>query len=169
MTFGQRVVSVLKLDARTFEEIESDTTANGQALAVVVIGSVAAGVGALFLLGPFGLIRETLVALMGWVMWAGVTWVIGTKLMPEPETRSDMGELLRVIGFSYAPYIFAVFSYVPFLGPIVRTVVAFWLLATTVIAVRQALDYRSTWRAIAVVLIGWLFFVVITLVFGRSG
>jgi hypothetical protein len=165
MTFAQRVTSVLRLDAAAFEEIEADRTANGQALAVVVVASLAAGLGAVFLLGPIGLLRETVGALVGWVMWAGVTYVIGTKLMPEPQTRSDMGELLRVIGFSYAPNVFAIFAFVPLLGRLVQVVVAFWLLAATVIAVRQALDYRSTGRAIAVVLIGWVFFVVITAVF----
>jgi hypothetical protein len=165
MTFGQRLTRVLRLDAAAFEEIEADRTANGQALAVVVAASLAAGLGAGLLLGPFGLLRETLVALVGWVMWAGVTYVIGTKVMPEPQTRSDMGELLRVIGFSYAPNIFAFFAFIPVLGGLVRVVVAFWLLAATVIAVRQALDFRSTLRALGVVLIGWLFFVLITAIF----
>mgnify|MGYP003578742105 CR=1 FL=1 len=165
MTFGQRVVHVLRLDAAAFEEIEADRHANGQALAVVVVASLAAGLGAGFLLGPFGLIRETLAALIGWVMWAAVTYVIGTKILPEPQTRSDMGELLRVIGFSYAPNAFAIFAFVPLLGWFVRIVVAFWLLAATVLAVRQALDYRSTGRALLVVLIGWVFFVFLTAAF----
>lgn len=161
MTFAQRVKGVLILDARTFEEIEADTTANAQALIVVVAASVAAGLGASVGFGPVGLLRETFAALIGWIMWAGVTYIIGTKLLPEPQTRTDMGELLRVIGYAYAPNLFAIFVFVPLLGVIVSTVVAFWLLAATVVAVRQALDYTSTPRAIAVVLIGWLVFVVI--------
>jgi hypothetical protein len=161
MTFGQRVTGVLKLQPSTFEEIEADTSATGQALAVVVIASVAAGLGAGLLLGPVVLVRETLAALIGWVMWAGVTYLIGAPLMPEPGTRTDMGELLRVIGFSYAPNVFAFFAFIPVLGYVVRVVVAFWLLAATIIAVRQALDYRSTARAAAVVLIGWLLFVIV--------
>ena len=108
-----------------------------------------------------GLLRETIGALVGWVMWAGVTWVIGSKLLPEPQTRTDMGELLRVIGYAYAPQLFAFFAFIPILGGVVNTVVAFWLLAATILAVRQALDYASTLRAAAVVLIGWLVFVVI--------
>jgi hypothetical protein len=92
-------------------------------------------------------------------MWAGVTYVLGARLMPEPDTRTDMGELLRVIGYSYAPSFFALFAGVPFVGYGIRMAVDFWLLATTVLAVRQALDYKSTPRAFAVVLIGWLFFV----------
>jgi hypothetical protein len=108
------------------------------------------------------LVQVTLAALIGWIMWAGVTYLIGGRLMPEPGTHTNMGELLRVIGFSYAPNIFAVFAFIPVIGVLVRVVVAFWLLAATVIAVRQALDYRSTMRAVAVVLIGWLLFLVIT-------
>ena len=161
MTFGQRVTGVLKLQPSTFEEIEGDRSATGQAVAVVIVASVAAGIGAGLLLGPLALVRETLAALIGWVMWAGVTYLIGARMLPEPGTRTDMGELLRVIGFSYAPNVFAFFSFIPVLGYVVRVVVAFWLLAATIIAVRQALDYRSTARAAVVVLIGWLLFVLI--------
>jgi hypothetical protein len=162
MTFGQRLTGVLKLQPSTFEEIEASVSANGQAVAVVVIASIAAGVGAGMGGGPFVLLRETLGALIGWIMWAGVTYLIGGRLLPEPGTHTNMGELLRVIGFSYAPNLFAFFAFVPVLGGLVRIVVAFWLLAATVIAVRQALDYKSTGRALAVVLIGWLLFVLIT-------
>ncbi len=161
MTFAERVKGVLVLDVKTFEEIEADRTANGQALLVVVAASVAAGLGAGVSLGTMGLLRETLGALIGWVMWAVVTWVIGAKLLPEPQTRTDIGELLRVIGYAYAPQLFAFFVFLPILGGVVSTVVAFWLLAATIVAVRQALDYVSTLRAAAVVLIGWLIFVVI--------
>jgi hypothetical protein len=161
MTFTDRVKGVLLLDARTFENIEADKAANGQALLVVVAASLAAGLGVGIQLGVTGLLREAIGALVGWVMWAAVTWVIGSKLLPEPQTRTDMGELLRVIGFAYAPQLFGFFAFIPVLGVLVSSVVAFWLLAATILAVRQALDYTSTLRAVAVVLIGWLIFVVI--------
>ncbi|HVQ16839.1 MAG TPA: YIP1 family protein [Vicinamibacterales bacterium] len=161
MTFTERVKGVLLLDAKTFEEIEADKSANSQALLVVIAASLAAGLGAGIQLGIIGLLRETIGALVGWVMWAGVTWVIGSKLLPEPQTRTDMGELLRVIGFAYAPQLFGFFAFIPVLGGLVSTVVACWLLAATILAVRQALDYTSTLRAAAVVLIGWLIFVLI--------
>ena len=162
MTFGQRIGGVLRLDATVFEEIEANTTVTGQAVAVVVTASIAAGLGAGALSGPIEMVRETLGALIGWIMWAAVTYVIGARLMPEPQTRTSMGELLRVIGFSYAPNFVDVLALLPFIGGVVRIVVAFWLLAATVIAARQALDYRSTGRAIVVVMIGWLVFVVIS-------
>lgn len=161
MTFAERVKGVLVLDAKTFEEIEADTTANTQALVVVVAASLAAGLGAGVRLGLIGLLRETFGALVGWVMWAAVTWVIGARLLPEPQTRTNMGELLRVIGYAYAPNLFGFFAFIPALGVVVSSIVAFWLLAATIVAVRQALDYVSTLRAAAVVVIGWLIFVLI--------
>jgi Yip1 domain len=161
MTFAARLKGVLMLDVRTFEDIEADRTANLQAFLVVVGASLAAGLGAGVRLGVIGLLRETFGALIGWVMWAAVTWVIGSKLLPEPQTRTDMGELLRVIGYAYAPNLFGFFAFVPTLSVAVSTIVSFWLLAATILAVRQALDYASTLRAAAVVLIGWSIFVVI--------
>src|SRR4029434_10334832 len=161
MTFAARVRGVLLLDVKTFEEIEADTTANLQAFIVVVSASIAAGLGAGVRLGVIGLVRETFGALVGWVMWAAVTWVIGSKLLPEPQTRTDMGELLRVIGYAYAPNLFGFFAFIPAIGVFVSTIVAFWLLAATIVAVRQALDYASTKRAAAGVLMGGFVFVLI--------
>jgi hypothetical protein len=162
MTVTERVTGVLTLRPSVFEDIEADKRANVQAFAVVVLASLAAGLGGGLAGGALGMVRETVGAVVGWVMWAGVTYVLGARLMPERGTRTDMGELLRVIGYSYAPSFFALFSGLPFIGYGIRVVVDFWLLATTVLAVRQALDYTSTLRAFAVVLIGWLFFVAIS-------
>jgi hypothetical protein len=165
MTMAERVVGVLRLDSKVYEEIEHDRTATTQALTVVVVASAAAGIGRGLLFGPLALARESLGAVVGWVMWAGLTYVLGTKVLPEPQTRTDMGELLRVIGFSYAPTVFALLAVVPRLGRVVGPLIALWLLATMVVAVRQALDYTSTGRAFAVVFIGWLVFVGIQALF----
>lgn len=161
MTIAQRLGGVLRLDAAVFEEIEADTGATGQACFVVIGASIAAGIGTGLLLGPMALLRETIGAVVGWLMWAGVTYVLGTRVLPQPQTRTDMGELLRVIGFSYAPNFVSLLALVPVAGRVVRTIVAFWLLAAMVLGVRQALDYTSTFRAFAVVFIGWLIFVAI--------
>ena len=161
MTLTSRLVGVLKLDPAAYEDIEHDPRANAQALTIVILASLAAGLGAGLSLGLTGLVRETVGAVAGWIMWAGVTYLLGTRLWPEPNTRTDMGELLRVIGFSYAPNFFSIFGVLPLVGNLIRGCVALWLLATTVVAVRQALDYRSTARAFQVVVVGWLIFVLI--------
>ena len=159
MTVAQRVTGVLTLRPSVFEDIEADKHANAQAFAVVVLASLAAGLGGGLAGGALGMVRETVGAVVGWVMWAAVTYILGARLMPERSTHTDMGELLRVIGYSYAPSFFPHFAGLPFIGYGIRVAVDFWLLATTVLAVRQALDYTSTVPALPVVLIGWLIFV----------
>ena len=86
MTFGQRLAGALRLDAATFEEIEADATATPQAFAVVLLATAAAGLGAGLALGPWALVRAATAAVIGWVMWAAVTFVLGTRLLPEPQT-----------------------------------------------------------------------------------
>jgi hypothetical protein len=95
-------------------------------------------------------------SLFGWVFWAFMTWVIGTKFLAGPETKSDMGELMRTMGFAQSPGILRLFSGLPLVGWIVEFVVWLWLLVAMVVAVRQALDYKSTGRALAVCAIGWV-------------
>src|SRR5262245_12162779 len=120
---------------------------------------VASGVGAIGEAGLFGFLKVALAGLVAWWVWAFLTWFVGTKLLPAAETRADMGELLRTIGFSSSPGILRVLSGVPLLGPIVGLVASFWMLAAMVVAVRQALDYKGTGRAVAVCLLGFLVYI----------
>ena len=155
-SFMDRVVGAAKLDVRTYEEVEADTTATGQAMAVVVLSSVATGIGS----GEGRYIMGALGALVGWFIWAFLCYVIGTKLLPGPNTKADVGELLRTIGFASAPGMLRVFGIIPLVGWIVMLVTGIWVLVTTVVAVRQALDYTSTMRAIGVCIVGWLVLVI---------
>jgi len=151
-----RMLRAAKLDIALYEEVEHDEGALGQATTVVVLSAVAAGIGSLGIGGLSGLVSGTLAALLGWYVWAFLTYFIGTRLLPEPQTRADHGELLRTIGFSSAPGLIRVAGIIPGLGEIVFMVAGVWMLVAMVIAVRQALDYTSTWRAIAVCAIGWV-------------
>jgi hypothetical protein len=165
MTFVERMIGAAKLDPRVYEEVEADRSATPQALGVVVLASVAGGIGVGA--GLRGLVVGTLGGLVGWAVWAWLIYFIGTRWLPEPDTRADFGELLRTLGFATSPGILRVVGPVPVLGPIVFIVTLVWMLVAVIIAVRQALDYRSTVRAVGVCLIGWLVQVVIlALVFG---
>jgi hypothetical protein len=162
-TLQERVIGALRLETKTFEEVESDQTATGQAALVVVAAAVAAAIGAAG--GGFGAIMVTLVAaLVGWVIWALLTFFIGTKLLPEAGTHADLGQMLRVLGFAAAPGLFGILGFIPFLGWIVRFAVWIWQLMAMVIAVRQALDYTSTGRAVLVCVIGWAVYMIVTVV-----
>ncbi len=154
-TIQARMLRAAKLDVQLYEEVEHDESALGQATMVVVLSALAVGIGSLGLGGLTGLISGTLAALFGWYVWAFLTYFIGTRLLPEPQTRADYGQLLRTIGFASAPGLIRVVGIVPGLGPIVFAVAGVWMLIAMVIAVRQALDYTSTWRAVGVCAIGW--------------
>ena len=150
-----RMLRAAKLDVELYEEVEHDEGALGQAMAVVVLSAAAAGVGSLGAGGLTGLVVGTVSALIGWYVWAFLTYFIGTRLLPEPQTRADYGQLLRTIGFSSAPGLIRVLGIIPGLGTIVFMVAGIWMLIAMVIAVRQALDYTNTWRAVGVCAIGW--------------
>ncbi len=154
-SFTQRMIGAAMLRARTYEEVEADATATGQAMGVVVLSSLAAGIGS-WDLGGGRLLWATASALAGWVLWAALAFVIGTRLLPEPATRSDLGELLRTIGFAASPGVLRVLGIVPWIGWLLTVAVYFWMLAATVLAVRQALDYESTQRAVWVCLAGFV-------------
>jgi len=155
-SFTDRMIRAAKLDVNLYEEVEADRGAMGQAIGVVILSSVAAGIGTIGTTGLKGLLLGTIAALGSWFIWAFMTYFIGTRLLPEPQTKADYGELLRTIGFSSSPGVVRILGIIPMLGAIVNFIVGIWMLVAMVIAVRQALDYKSTWRAVGVCLIGWV-------------
>ncbi len=170
--FVMRLIGAMALDPVTYEEVEADRSATGQAMLVVVLSSVGAGIGARGLGSgsPQSMVFISGLSIIAWASWALLTYQIGVRLLPEPETRSDVGELLRTIGFSAAPGMLRIFGIVPGAAIPAFAVTAVWMLVAMVVAVRQALDYKSTARAVAVCGIGWALAVAIAvgigLVFG---
>tara|TARA_B100000470_G_C19643332_1_gene325292 strand:- start:45 stop:572 length:528 start_codon:yes stop_codon:yes gene_type:complete len=169
--FINRIIRACKLDVNLYEEVEADKSATVQAALVVVLSSLAAGVGALSL-GASNFLMAPILSLVSWYVWAYLIYIIGAKIFPEPNTKADHGELLRTIGFSSAPGLIRVFGFTPELMSITFIGAQIWMLVAMVIAVRQALDYQSTWRAIGVVVIAQLLlaiiFVMLLKLFGPS-
>ena len=154
--FINRIFRAIKIDIDLYEEVEKDKDATIQAGLVVVLSSLAAGVGALQL-GVSNFLIAPMMSLISWYVWAYVIYFVGVKLFPENNTKSNHGELLRTIGFSSAPGIIRVFGVTPDLMTVTFIGSAFWMLACMVVAVKAALDYNSLWRALGVVIIAWLF------------
>ena len=157
-SFTERMIGAAKLDVRIYEEVEADTGATGQAMGVVLLASLAGGIGTVGLgTGSFGsVVIGAIAGLIGWVTWAFVTYIIGTRLLPESQTRADVGELMRTLGFAQSPAVLRILGGLSGVGPLVLSLTQVWLLVTMVVAVRQALDYSSTWRAVGVCLVGWV-------------
>jgi hypothetical protein len=163
--YARRFVGAMALDPETYEDVEADRGAVIQACATVVLSSLAAGIGASGL-GEGGLGRIALfsaVALVGWAAWALVTFEVGARILPGAQTHADVGELLRTLGFAAAPGVFQLLGVVPGAALPVFVVTHVWMLLAMIVAVRQALDYSSTGRAVAVCALGWTLAVVIAL------
>jgi len=154
-SFLNRIFRAIKIDANLYEEVEKDKNATLQAGGVVVISSLAAGVGALHL-GASNFLIAPIMSLISWYVWAYIIYFVGVKLFPEKQTKSNHGELLRTIGFSSAPGIIRVFGITPDLMTVTFIGSAFWMLACMVVGVKSALDYNSLWRALGVVIVAWL-------------
>ena len=169
--FVDRIFRACKLDVNLYEEVEADKSATVQAALVVILSSLAAGVGALHL-GASNFLIAPLLSLLSWYIWAYLIYFIGARLFPEPNTKADHGQLLRTIGFSSAPGLIRIFGFTPELMSITFIGAGIWMLVAMVVAVRQALDYTSTWRAIGVVIIGFLVqaivLIMILRIFGSS-
>lgn len=154
-SFKDRIIRAAKLDVNLYEEVEADKGALSQAMVVVVLSSIAAGIGSIEQAWFSGILIGTITALISWFFWAYLTYFIGTRLLPEAQTKADYGELLRTIGFSSSPGLIRVFGIIPGLRWLVFLGASIWMLVAMVVAVRQALDYKSTLRAVGVCMIGW--------------
>jgi hypothetical protein len=163
VTFVDRMIGAARLDPRAYEEVEADRSATVQALGVVVLSAVAAGVGR----GEDSMaIGIAFRALFMWVVWAGLSFAVGVYLIPEPQTNANVGQMLRTIGFAASPGILRFFRFIPYLGPFISFVVGIWIVLAMVVAIRQALDYKSLGRAAVVCLIAWFVATLMGIVFG---
>jgi hypothetical protein len=166
--FLHRLMGAAMLDVSTYEEVEADRRATSQALAVVILSGLAAGAGA-WRAGsgrPAAMFTVATIAMVAWAAWALLIFEIGGRLIPEPQTRVDVTELLRTIGFASTPGILRIFGVLPGVTVPVFVLTAVWMLLTTVVAVRQALDYTSTTRAVIVCVLGWALALVMAIVLG---
>lgn len=172
MVFISRLIRVLLLDIRTYEEIEQDKSAIWQAVLVVILAGIAAGIDsyASVSTGIFEIsnLRELIfgagVDLLGWVIMSFIIYIIGSKLFATSDTDTNLGELLRVLGFASAPGIFRVLIFVPGISPFVWIVVWIWRFVAMIIAVRQAMDFENTWRAIWVCVFGLITYFIVYLI-----
>lgn len=163
MTFIQRLIGAARLDPATYEEVEhSRQGAMAQTLVVVALGSLATGASELGVVAPGAVALIAALTFAFWLLWAVAVWLVGAKLLKEKTTHTSLPEVIRVLGFAFGPVLLLWLTLVPV--PLIRAfvpiVVGIWLVATSVVAVRQGLEYHTTWRAVLVVAIGfavWLF------------
>jgi len=168
-----RMIGAARLDVATYEEVKADPKATVQAIAVVLLSAAASGVGSIRA-GALYVYTAFVMTLVAWVAWAFLTWLVGTKFLAEAETTTDVGPLVRATGFAAGPGILSALGSIPVLGPMINPLAWLWMLAATVVAVRQALNYKSTGRAVLVSVIGGVvlfttYFVYMAVIIMRGG
>ena len=146
----ERMTGAAALDTVTYEEIERDPKATGEAIVVVVIVAVCAAVGS-FWHGPLAIAVAPISAIVTWLVWTAITYAIGDKLLG---SKATWGALLRTIGFAQAPGVFMILGIVPIIGGLMRLIVAIWMVVAGVIAIRTALRF-STFKAVLTALLCW--------------
>ncbi len=153
-----RMIRAAKLDVSLYEEVEADRTATIQAMVVVLITSLALGIGSFGTLGAAGVAFYILFGLLGWAVWAYAVYFIGTRLIREPQTEASWGQLARTMGFATTPLLLTLLAIIPItIVSIVIVAAAYiWRIVAVIIAVRQALDYNSTMKAVVVTVLGFL-------------
>ena len=166
MNYFQRLQKAIFLDIAFYEEVEKDKKFTDQAMMTVVLVAIVQG----FMIAgfaPIALVQGILGSLIRFVIWAFFIAFVGTRILPEPETKSNTGELIRTLGFAYAPGLLVVLKVFPFINYFVDPVVVILQLAAMTIAVRQALDFNSTVRAVGVCIVAFiLMFISLTLFIG---
>jgi hypothetical protein len=169
-SFVDRVIGAIKLDPATYEAVEHDTNATWQAALVVAVAAVFSGVGSSG--GQTrGLLGGVVASVVFWALFAVFAYVVGAYLLKGPQTSATFGEVLRTLGFSYAPSLFAILGLIPSIGYLFVIIAGVWSLVAGVIALRQAFEV-STGRAVAIAVVAFLAMVVvvaiIATVFGIS-
>lgn len=160
----ERMLGVVRLSVDTFEDVEKDGSATVQALIVVIIVSIASGVGQM-LSGDADIVEALVLgvirSIVSWVIWALMALLVGTTILKTAQTEADWGQIARGTGFAQTPGVLNILRFIPVVGWVIFIVASIWQFAAMVIAVRQSLDYTSTLRAFFVILIAFIPVVII--------
>jgi hypothetical protein len=164
-----RIFRVFRLDATVFREIAEDKGAMSQAAIVVVVvfflSAIGSAIGAA-IAGSGAILSFFVTLLMGvlisWLLWAVLTYFVGTLLF---KGKTDIPEMMRVLGFASAPNILGIFSAIPCVGWIAALAGGILALVAGVIGIREAMEF-DTGKAVITVLIAWVISFVITLIIG---
>jgi hypothetical protein len=168
----RRMINAARPHTATYEEVENDPNATIQAILVVIIVALAAGIGGFLAVEDeavnpiWGLVSGVIGGLISWTLWVLVTFWVGTTILKTSRTNASWGQLVRTTGFAQTPGTLQILVFIPIIGWIISVIAGIWLLVTMVVAVRQALGYESIWRALGVVVIGFIIMTVVGAIIG---
>jgi len=154
--FLNRFFRAAKLDVSLYQELVEDGRAMNQALIVVFLYSMASAYGTFGRTGATGINIGMITTLLGWYVWSFSTYIVGARLLPEPQTEPDRKAVMRVMGFASAPGVMRALGFMRGLGLVVLLIATVWMIAAAAVGVKRALNYESIYRALGVTIIGWI-------------
>ncbi len=183
-----RMKKACRLDQQGVLELKTDTTATGQAIAVLVLAALAYGIGYTAQtqfqrhdLSIYGIIVGSLANVVtvcfAAFVWSATTFLVGTKLF---QGRTSYWELARPLFFASSPFLLFLLIIVP-IPPIivqgnvpvywfqgtVAVAAVIWLFLSQVFAIKQVMGL-SLRRTVLTVAVGLLILAFIGLQFGTS-
>jgi len=156
----ERMTGAALLNVDTYEDVEHDQTATAQAAGVVALVAVAQAIGAsgTGLLGAFSAAGA---ALIGWLAWAGITYLVGAKVFGG---EASWGEVMRTLGFAQAPGVLWLLAFLPIIGWFLDMLLPIWIAVAAFIAIRQALDIGNG-KTLLTILVGWFIYTALAFLF----
>ncbi len=154
--FFNRLFRAAKLDTSLFDEVMADKKAMFQAMMTVFIYSMAAAYGSFGRSGTAGINFGMITTLFGWYVWAFSTYFIGVRLIPGAQTKPDRKSVLRGLGFASSPGLIRMLGLVPGLSGVIFLVATIWMIVAATVAIKQALNFESIYRAAGVTVIAWV-------------
>jgi len=148
----ERMTGAALLNVDTYEEVEHDQTATVQAAGVVALVAVAQAIGASGTAGA---------ALIGWLAWAGITYLVGAKVFGG---EASWGEVMRTLGFAQAPGVLWLLAFLPIIGWFLDLLLPIWIAVAAFIAIRQALDIGNG-KTLLTILVGWFIYAALAFLF----
>jgi hypothetical protein len=160
----ERIVRIIRLDAKVFPEIAHDEKATTEATLIVVVAALFNAIGAGIGGHSFGRFIITLLSsiLISWLLWSWITMYLGKSLYG---TQATFWELARALGYASAPMILGILGAITCIGWLITLAAAILSLIAGFLAVRETLEL-STEKAIVTILIGWVVMVVVSVVLG---
>ena len=154
--FFIRAFRAAKLDASVFDEVMADTKTMTQAIIVVFLYAAAVAYGIFGRAGVAGVNSAIVITLVGWYLWAFSIYFAGVRLFPEARTTADRKAFMRAMGFASSPGWLCLLGLVPGLGVAVFVGASVWMIVASVVAVKKALNYTSTYRAAVITVACWI-------------
>ena len=154
--FLNRLFRAAKLDASLYEEVITDTGTMFQAMMAVFVYSVASAYGGFGRGGVAGINFAMITTLIGWYVWAFSAYFVGMRFLPEAETEGNRKAVFRAMGFASAPGLIRLLGLIPNMAATTFLIASVWMFVAAVVAIKQAMNYQSIYRAAGVCMISWI-------------